>query len=89
MKYLSSLLRAGLSPSRGCAVIRHASDSGHPGVVPTKVENHLKDWIAVPCLTLDSGFRRNDAPFPSMRHTRRRGRELGHGVRPNCLGIEF
>jgi hypothetical protein len=50
MKYLSSLLRAGLSPSRGCAVIRHASDSGHPGVVPTKVEKHLKDWIAVPCL---------------------------------------
>jgi hypothetical protein len=35
MKYFSSLLRAGLSPSRGCVVIRHASESGHPGVVPT------------------------------------------------------
>ncbi len=29
-------------------------------VVPTKVGNHLKDWVPVFTGILDSGFRRND-----------------------------
>jgi hypothetical protein len=28
---------------------------GHPGVVPTKVGNHLKDWV--PVFTGNPGFR--------------------------------
>jgi hypothetical protein len=34
--------------------IRHSGESRSPGVVPTKVGNHLKDWV--PVFTGNPGF---------------------------------
>ncbi len=43
--------------SRACPVL----DTGHPDVVPTKVGNHLKDWV--PVFTGNPGFRMEFTPL--------------------------
>ena len=52
------MLRLKFHALTGCGktpILRHSGESRSPGVVPTKVGNHLKDWV--PVFTGNPGFR--------------------------------